>query len=110
MQLNGPTDSQQYLKNNGYNVQNAINSYYNDGPSLPTSATRNELSKLFDKYRDKPKENANTIGMDGTQNYCGDIGVSVEDVSFFILSEIVGSPAMGEIEREGFIDGWSLLK
>ena len=59
---------------------------------------------------DDPKNNPNKIGMDGTQKYCGDIGVSVEDVSFFILSEIVQSTAMGEIEREGFVDGWGQLK
>lgn len=48
--------------------------------------------------------------MEGTQRYCGDIGVSVEDVTFFLLSEIVQSPAMGEMERDKFVDGWAQLK
>ena len=48
--------------------------------------------------------------MEGTQKYCQAVGVSVEDVSFFILSEIVQSTSMGEIERDGFIEGWAQLK
>lgn len=47
--------------------------------------------------------------MDGTQTYCQNIGVSVEDMTFLILSEIVQSDTMGEMKREGFVDGWSQL-
>jgi hypothetical protein len=48
--------------------------------------------------------------MDGTQRYCQDTEVSVEDITFLILSEIVQSENMGEIKREGFVDGWSQVK
>jgi DCN1-like protein 1/2 len=53
------------------------------------------------------QQTADTIGMEGTQRYCQDIAVSVEDLSFLILSELVRSENMGEIKREGFVDGWS---
>ncbi|KAF2104942.1 hypothetical protein NA57DRAFT_71141 [Rhizodiscina lignyota] len=98
-----------FCKANDWNSQSAINAYFNEAPNMAGSGARTDLGKLFDKYRDNPKESPNSIGMEGTQRYCQDIGVSVEDVSFFILSEIVQSTSMGEIERDGFVDGWGLL-
>ncbi|MBE7179727.1 MAG: hypothetical protein INR71_00710 [Terriglobus roseus] len=101
----------QYLKSSDWNVQSAVNAYFNDGPaSQASSGARAELGKLFDRYRDDAKQSPNTIGMDGTQRYCADIDVSVEDIGFFILSEVVQSTSMGEMEREPFVSGWAEVR
>jgi DCN1-like protein 1/2 len=61
---------------------------------------------LFDKYRDDPKGAPDEIGMDGTMQYLDALGVSVEDIGMLVVSELVKSPSMGEIKREGFVNGW----
>ena len=47
--------------------------------------------------------------MEGTQRYLAAIDVSLEDISALIAQEVVQSPSMGEITREGFLNGWSTL-
>ena len=69
---------------------------------------KNTLNKLFDKYRDDP-HNPDKIGLDGMSKYLADIDVNLEDVGLFIVSEIVQSPSMGEMTRDGFVSGWSSL-
>ena len=44
--------------------------------------------------------------MEGMSKLLGDIQIGVEDVGALIFSEIVQSPSLGRITREGFIDGW----
>ncbi|KAK3077594.1 hypothetical protein LTS18_009819 [Coniosporium uncinatum] len=45
--------------------------------------------------------------MDGMMQYMSELDVSPENVSFLILAEIVQCPAMGEMTRQGFVDGWT---
>ena len=47
--------------------------------------------------------------MGGTQRYLTAIDVSLEDISALIAQEIIQSPGIGEMTREGFINGWSAL-
>ena len=42
--------------------------------------------------------------------YLNDIAVDIEDIGMLAVSEIVKSPTMGEMTREGFVDAWSALK
>jgi hypothetical protein len=51
-----------------------------------------------------------SVLMEGMAKYLGDIGVSIEDIGMLAVSEIVQSPTMGEMSREGFVEGWSALK
>jgi DCN1-like protein 1/2 len=38
--------------------------------------------------------------------YLQELGVDPEGVDCFAASEIVQSPTLGEITREGFVNGW----
>lgn len=38
--------------------------------------------------------------------YLQSIGVNLEDIGMLVVSELVGSPSMGEMTREGFVEGW----
>ncbi|KAF2198918.1 DUF298-domain-containing protein [Delitschia confertaspora ATCC 74209] len=76
------------------------------GVATPSSAgSKSSLNKIFDKYRDDPSTPDN-VGVSGMMKYLGDINVSIEDIAMLAVSEIVKSPAMGEMTREGFVDGW----
>jgi DCN1-like protein 1/2 len=75
-----------------------------DGRVAPLQAS---LTKLFDKYRDDPKELPDEIGMDGTQQLLEDLSISIEDIAALVLFELVQSPSLGTIMREGWVDGWT---
>ncbi|EON69902.1 hypothetical protein W97_09166 [Coniosporium apollinis CBS 100218] len=97
------------LHENLRNIREAEHFQNNSTAHPPSSATKTNLNKLFDRYRDDPRSNPDSIGLDGASNYFHDIGVDLEDVGLFIVSEIVQSPSMGELTREGFVNGWSSL-
>ena len=39
-------------------------------------------------------------------NYLQDLGVNLENAEILIPLEIVQAPTVGEITKEGFIEGW----
>ncbi len=40
-------------------------------------------------------------------NYLKAIGVGIDDIGMLIVSEIIKSPTLGQITREGFVEGWT---
>jgi DCN1-like protein 1/2 len=42
--------------------------------------------------------------------YFTDIDVDLEGLESFAVSEIVQAPAMGEMTRDGFVNGWQERK
>lgn len=65
------------------------------------------LTKIFDKYRDDPKNEPDEIDTEGMMSMCADMQISIEDVGFLVFSEMTQSPSMGKLTREGFVDGLS---
>ncbi|KAH8725882.1 Cullin binding-domain-containing protein [Phaeosphaeriaceae sp. PMI808] len=96
------------LKSHNWDAQTAVNSYYS-GAGAPTGSSvgKAALSKLFDKYRDDVAGEPDAVGIGGTMNYFKDIDVDLEGLEAFAAHEIVQAPAMGEMSREGFVNGWS---
>ena len=39
-----------------------------------------------------------------------DLNVRLDDLSVFIVGEVLQCPTMGEITREGFVQGWTKLR
>lgn len=98
------------------------------GPSGQTVA----LSKLFDKYRgsrtpsktllpiywltsialgaDEAIESPDTIGVEGSMKYLGDLGVNLDEVVVLAVLAELQAPTMGEFSREGFIQGWKTYR
>ncbi|QDS77141.1 hypothetical protein FKW77_001282 [Venturia effusa] len=103
------TTAARVLKANAWNVQQTVNSFYSDPSGASASPSRGGLGKLFDKYRDQPKTSPDAITIEGSTKYFEAIGVDLEGVDSFIVSEIVQCPSMGEITRDGFTDGWAEL-
>lgn len=42
--------------------------------------------------------------------YFEKLGVDLEGLDFLAVSEIIQAPTMGEMSREGFIEGWAATK
>lgn len=88
-----------------------------------TSGASLALNRLFDRYRgkllvhlakiatkvvfpDNPVHEPDTIGVDGSMRYLGDIGVKLDEVVVLAVLTELSAPTMGELTREGFIEGW----
>jgi len=41
--------------------------------------------------------------------YLADLGLDLEKADILVVFEIVQSPAMGEMTKEGFVDGWKTV-
>lgn len=42
--------------------------------------------------------------------YFEKLSVDVENMEVLVVCEVIQAPTMGEISREGFVDGWSSRK
>jgi len=60
------------------------------------------LNSLIEADSDK-------ISVDGTLQLCDHLGTDAEDVALLALALELKSPAPGEWERKGWIDGWRAL-
>ncbi|KAI4227113.1 MAG: hypothetical protein L6R36_002675 [Xanthoria steineri] len=99
------------LKSHNWNIEQAVDAYFqSNNPSKDASSSTSALSRLFDSYRDNPKDEPDTIGVEGSMRYLQDLGLSLEEpVVLAILTELA-APTMGELTRSGFVDGWKRLR
>jgi len=81
-------------------------SYFNN-PTGGSSPARTSLNKIFDKYRDDAKNSPDEIGVEGTGGLLEELDIDLADVGALVFSELVQSPSLGMITREGFVDGCS---
>jgi len=81
--------------------------FNNPSNGASSNNIRNSLNKTFDKYRDDPKEEPDEINIEGASQLLGELQIGLDDVGALIFSEIVQSPSLGKITREGFVDGWA---
>lgn len=47
-----------------------------------------------------------TIGVNGSMRYLGDVGVKLDEVVVLAVLTELSAPTMGELTREGFTEGW----
>lgn len=86
-----------------------MNRYYSgggSGSSNPSAATKAALNKLFDKYREDAAGEPDLVGVDGTMSYLQQLEVDLEGLDSLAVLEVIQAPTMGEITREGFVNGW----
>ncbi|KAF2111468.1 Cullin binding-domain-containing protein [Lophiotrema nucula] len=100
-----------WLKSSGWVADQAVNGYFSGGGGATsnTSGSESKLRSLFDKYRDDPKNSPDIIGVDGSMKYLDAIGVNLEGLDSFAAMEIIQAPSMGEISRDGFVNGWAAV-
>ncbi|KAF7197975.1 Defective in cullin neddylation protein 1 [Pseudocercospora fuligena] len=100
------TTAAKFLKQANWNVGQAVNAYFNN-PNAASNPHRSALSKIFDKYRDDVQHSPDEIGVEGTSTLLGELNIDLAGVGAFVFSELVQSPSLGNITRDGFIDGLS---
>jgi DCN1-like protein 1/2 len=66
------------------------------------------LTALFERYSGGKKND--TIEIDGTLEWCKDLGVEPEDPVMLAIAEMCKASEMGSFERKGWIDGWAKQK
>ncbi|PTB65038.1 DUF298-domain-containing protein [Trichoderma citrinoviride] len=73
------------------------------GPS-PLDA---KLDALFDSLRDEENDEKDQLELESTMNYLGEkLNISLENAELFVVLELLQAPSVGEITREGYINGW----
>ena len=55
---------------------------------------------------DKSDSDADTVGVEGSMRYLGDLGVKLDEVVLLAVLTELSAPTMGELTRSGFVDGW----
>ncbi|KAL2429603.1 Defective in cullin neddylation protein 1 [Exophiala dermatitidis] len=81
--------------------------FYQSGSGNSTvSPIQQNLSKLFDQYRDNPKDAPDKIGIEGAQKYLTDLNVELDEVAHLAICDLLQCPSIGEFERDSFISGW----
>ncbi|KAK4939177.1 Scaffold-type E3 ligase [Elasticomyces elasticus] len=80
--------------------------YQSGSGTTSTPPTQQNLNKLFDQYRDKPKESPDRFGIEGAQKYLTDLNVELDEVAHLAICDLLQCPSIGEFEREPFISGW----
>ncbi|KAK9358980.1 Cullin binding-domain-containing protein [Lipomyces starkeyi] len=96
-----------YLRSNAWNVERAVDDYYDSGAAAPPKKESKALVELFEKYKDP--EEPSTIGIEGTINYIQDLGVALEDPVVLALAYKLDAPTMGQFPKQQFIKGWQSM-
>jgi len=110
-------DAVKYLKKHNYRLDAAVNGLYNDPAALSAitgsvnkttgQSAAKKLGDLFEKYKDKDSDN---INVEGTMDFCHDVGLDLEDAVTLAVSHELQSKTMGEFSRAGWLEGWKNLK
>ncbi|CAG8474241.1 3549_t:CDS:2 [Paraglomus occultum] len=104
------------LKDFNWNVEVAIDSFFNDQPvvqrgfaAAPASSGVDvyKLNQTFQRYKDKDED---AILVDGMLEYCNDLKVAPEDVVMLVIAWHLEAEKMCEFRRQGFVNGWSKLR
>ncbi|RHZ75068.1 hypothetical protein Glove_217g20 [Diversispora epigaea] len=106
------------LKEHSWNVEVAVDAFFNDQPSSTTwrsfgggnsqgNTDTYKLNQIFMKYKDKDED---AILVDGMVEYCNDLHVAPEDVVMLVIAWNLESDKMCEFKRQGFVNGWSKLR
>ncbi len=59
---------------------------------------------------DAPAEYPDLIGVEGAMRYLKDLNVELDEVTVLAVSEMLLSPTLGQLTREGFMQAWKPLK
>jgi DCN1-like protein 1/2 len=101
-----------FLKASAWKLDVACDGYFQQnapGPGAAPPRESNALALLFEKYRDIKNDEKDTIGVEGTMAYFTELGVNLESGEILVPLEIIQAQAIGEITKEGFVEGWKAV-
>lgn len=97
-----------HLKAHGWNVERAVEAYFQTSSSSNPTGSSTALNRLFDKYRDKSDSDPDTVGVEGSMRYLEDLGVKLDEAVLLAVLTEISAPTMGEMTRSGFVEGWKI--
>ncbi|PNS19296.1 hypothetical protein CAC42_2473 [Sphaceloma murrayae] len=97
------TTAAKLLKQYNWDVQAAANSFFSGGSHNASNPHKAKLTKLFESYRENPAEEPDEVNMEGMGKMMSDMDVNMESVDLLVFSELVQSPTLGKVTREGFV-------
>jgi DCN1-like protein 1/2 len=66
-----------------------------------------KLSPITYNVADATNDEKDKLELESTMKYIKDIlKVKLDDAGLFVVQELVQAPSIGEITRQGYIDGW----
>lgn len=73
----------------------------------PDNARVAVFEKAFDALVTTARgDTRDALSAETTQEYLESLGVNLENAEMFVVMELVQAPSLGEITRQGFVDGW----
>ncbi|ROW12834.1 hypothetical protein VMCG_00214 [Cytospora schulzeri] len=80
--------------------------YLNSGAGVDTGRVAS-IEKAYDELVDTSRgDSKDSLSVETIQEYLESLGVNMENAELFVLMELIQAPGIGEITRQGFIDGW----
>ncbi|KAG2219199.1 hypothetical protein INT45_013065 [Circinella minor] len=109
------TEAVQRLRSVNWDVNVALNSYYESGnhQTVPASNTPSgcdvrAVERLYTTYQDP--DNKEMIMIEGTMQLCQDLGIEPTQLEFLLVSYHLGSERMGEFGHKEFVQGMIRLQ
>ncbi|GAA6018041.1 hypothetical protein JCM11491_000046 [Sporobolomyces phaffii] len=115
------TDAARYLKACSWRLEAALDAYYNDprsvaaaaaasssSSSVNSAAVTKNLEALWKTYADD--KHPDEIGLEGTMQYCQDVGVDPELAEMLALAQFTNAPTMGKFSRANWIKSWAQVQ
>jgi hypothetical protein len=109
-------------------ADSTIDSFFASNGSGGQVKENDALEGLFEKYRGKnptvdsrlknayidftpdPKTDEDkTISVEGTMKYLKDLGLNLESAEILVPLQIVKAPALGEMTKDEFVEGWKAI-
>ncbi|BGP51516.1 Scaffold-type E3 ligase [Rhodotorula kratochvilovae] len=109
-------DASRYLKASAWRLDGAIDAFYSDprasaavaGAATSSASMNRNLEAMWAGYADPSAPDE--IRMDGTMQYCNDLGVDPGDVVVLALACFTTAPTMGRFLRRTWIEAWQSVK
>jgi DCN1-like protein 1/2 len=67
------------------------------------------LTRLTEASFPDSTDEEDKTGVNGTMRYLQDLGLNLESGEILVPLEIVQAPALAEMSKEGFVEGWKSI-
>lgn len=99
--------AQRFLKNANYRLDLAADTYLSSGAGVDSGRVA-VIEKAYDDLVTPSRgDTKDSLSAETTQEYLETLGVNMENAEQFVVMELIQSPSIGEISRNGFVNGWS---
>lgn len=97
--------AQKFLKDARYRLDVAVDTFLSSGGG--DNGRVAVIEKAYDDLVNPARgDTRDVLSTETAIEYLESLGVNLENAEMFVVMELVQAPAVGEITRQGFVDGW----